>query len=271
MAELLAFVGTIGAVMCYWQWRREARRRAQAEEQLQAALGRLAQLGEDKSSFLHALAHDFKNPIFSLLLSTEALKNGGVADEATAQLSAATILDAAFRMDRMVKNLVSFDAIEQCKPLAADLPVDAVAVLRDVVARYKQLVDSKGLSIHLDTPNTATFYGDASAFTEILENLLLNALRFCPEGKSVSASVQRATGKIHICVRDEGPGLSEAVIARLFDGQTGSASKHLVSKGAKGLGLVVTKHFTEAMNGKIWCESAVGKGAAFHLEFPEAK
>jgi len=271
MAQLLAVAGVVAASIFFWQWRREACRRAQAEAQLQAALGRLAQLGENKTSFLHALAHDFKNPLFSVLLSAEALKDGGAADAATARISVATILDAAFRMDRMVKNLVSFDAIEQDKPLVTDLPVDAVAVLRDAATRYKQMIESKGLRFQLDAPDTAPFYGDASAFTEIMENLLLNALHFCPEGKAVSASVQRADGRICICVRDEGPGVSEAVQARLREAEAGTVLKSVSGKAAKGLGLVIARHFTEVMKGKIWCESTSGKGAAFFVEFPEAK
>ena len=108
---------------------------------------------------------------------------------------------------------------------------------------------------------------DANYIDQVIENLLSNAIKFSPSNKNIYIHVS-VTDTNALCeIRDEGPGLSEDDKKKLFSKYQKLSAKPTGNETSTGLGLSIVKKFVEAMNGEIWCESEIEKGASFFVKF----
>jgi signal transduction histidine kinase len=104
--------------------------------------------------------------------------------------------------------------------------------------------------------------------TQVIVNLLTNAVKFTPAGGTIEASARRVGGEIHVSVKDSGIGIAEADQARIFDSfQQGSRMAAAAAEGT-GLGLTLCKKIAELHNGRLWVESRVGAGSTFTFAIP---
>jgi signal transduction histidine kinase len=108
---------------------------------------------------------------------------------------------------------------------------------------------------------------DKNVYRNIIENLLSNALKYSPEGKEIKLIVRFDEEKVITSVKDEGPGLSEEDMKRVFGKYQRLSAQPTGGEESIGLGLSLVKKFTEAMNGEVWCESVEGSGAEFFVSF----
>jgi len=106
------------------------------------------------------------------------------------------------------------------------------------------------------------------ALRQILDNLISNAVKFSPPGRKVYLNILPKNDNINFSIKDEGPGLTEDDKLNLFGKFKRLSAQPTGDENSTGLGLSIAKKLTEAMNGKIWCESEAGKGAEFIVEFP---
>ena len=249
----------------------EIQRRHQVEARFKTTQDRLLQLNDQKTWFLNVVAHDLKNPIFGVLMAADMLEKLGTAPEGTQKKLLDTISESGWRMDRLVKNLLNFNAIEQGTLSFASKPVDAVAKTREVVSRHHHAADMKEIRLVFEAPPAAMFMGDPDAFVEVAENTLSNAIKFSAKGGSINITVTAADGLVRLSIHDSGPGIDAAKLPTLFKRPADVRLKPTTSGGSTGLGLSISRYFVEAMDGKIRCESEPGKGSTFIIEFPEAK
>ena len=105
---------------------------------------------------------------------------------------------------------------------------------------------------------------------QVLENLVSNAVKYSPPGKNIFVRLQHSAEAVRCEVQDEGPGLSPEDQKKLFGKFARLSAKPTGGEHSTGLGLSIVKKMVEAMNGKVWCESELGKGATFIVEFPTA-
>ena len=105
---------------------------------------------------------------------------------------------------------------------------------------------------------------------QVIENLVSNAVKYSPPGKAIRVHVHRDTALARCEVQDEGPGLSESDKARLFGTFARLSALPTGGEQSTGLGLSIVKKLVESMKGRVWCESELGKGATFIIEFPDA-
>jgi signal transduction histidine kinase len=111
---------------------------------------------------------------------------------------------------------------------------------------------------------------DATVLTQVIENLVSNAVKYSPTGKNIYARLRRSPEGTRIEMQDEGPGLSAEDQKKLFGKFARLSAKPTGGEHSTGLGLSIVKKMVEAMNGKVWCESELGSGATFIVEFPSA-
>ena len=112
---------------------------------------------------------------------------------------------------------------------------------------------------------------DIHYFTQIIENLISNAIKFSPQGMSIKINSSNDGKYSRICVIDEGPGISFEDQHKLFGKYQRLTARPTAGESSTGLGLSIVKRFTEALNGKVWCESELGQGATFIVELPNVK
>ena len=269
---------------------------------MELAIQELAALNKEKNEFLGIAAHDLKNPLTGIMLSANmitAYRHKLTENDLTDAVK--KIYLSAERMFSIITNLLDINAIESGKFNFTPTTLRMNALVEGVVEDYRARAEAKQITLIVETmligstsPNTAPIlaFADNTATTEILENLVSNAVKYSPLGKRVwvrvvaglpneiAAELRRHNiplthdipeGCIIACVQDEGTGIPQNEKSRLFGRFVKLSTRPTAGEHSTGLGLSIVKKMTEAMNGKVWCESEEGNGAAFVLALPKAE
>jgi predicted ATPase/signal transduction histidine kinase len=230
---------------------------------------RLVQLNQEKNEFLGIAAHDLKNPLSGILGLSQLI------EESADELSTEELLDmakdistAAKQMFDLIVNLLDVNQIESGKFNVNLQAIDLAFVLQRIVNNYQDRAAAKQIQLRYQTPdfNTITQL-DISLIRQVLDNLLSNAIKYSPLGRNVYLRFIETEQTIRCEIRDEGSGLSEKDQQKLFGKFTRLSTKPTAGEHSTGLGLFIVKKLVTAMNGNVWCESVLGEGATFIVEF----
>jgi signal transduction histidine kinase len=141
-------------------------------------------------------------------------------------------------------------------------------VARTVIVSMEAVAAGKGLVLGLDvTPDLPTGHGDQRRLTQVLLNLVGNALKFTEEG-GVGVQVTAGDGTFAISVRDTGPGIAPADQERIFEEFQQADTSTTRPKGGTGLGLAISRRIVALHGGLLWVESVAGEGATFRMTVP---
>jgi signal transduction histidine kinase len=166
----------------------------------------------------------------------------------------------------MIVKILDVRAIES-KTLNLNLQVVEVGnFVEKLVVRFRELSDKKGIDLVLNK-KASQVEVDLNYFTQVLENLISNAIKFSPNNKQIEINVSNSGKTTRLEVVDQGPGLTADDHKRIFGKYQRLSAKPTGGESSTGLGLSIAKKYVEAMKGKIWCESEEGKGAKFVVEF----
>jgi signal transduction histidine kinase len=178
-------------------------------------------------------------------------------------------LRAAGRLSRLVDSLLDLRRLEAGELGLQRLPVALEALLMEAVEQVQPMAASKNLHLRtvlaLDLPPAAA---DADLLRRVVVNLLDNAIKYTPQGGSITVSTKRSGNTITVSVRDTGPGVPEGEQERIFNKFT-RVQREAAPKGL-GLGLAFCKLAIEAHGGRIWVDSERGGGATFFFTLPLA-
>ena len=229
----------------------------------------IAEANKHKSQFLANMSHELRTPLNAVLGYTEL-----ILDEIYGQVpeKARVVLDRVQQNGRHLLGLIN-DVLDLSKIEAGQLSlVLADHSVQDIVSNVISAVDSlaREKSIALKTevaPDLPPVHGDERKLTQVLLNLVGNAIKFTDEGEvAINASAQN--GAIQVSVRDSGPGISEADQAKIFDEFQQADSSVTKKKGGTGLGLTISKQIIEMHGGRIWVESQLSRGSTFSFTVP---
>ena len=244
--------------------------RVRTHVELQHARARLREMNDEKNEFMGIVAHDLRNPLNCIQGYSELILEESA--EARVQEPAQRILDTSRRMTEMVRNLLDANRIERGEMKLDLQPIPFSAVLGTVVESYQPRAAAKqqviGLECKVPAAADLTILADRSLLLQVLENLISNAVKYSPVGTRIDVVLTRASDVGRCEVRDHGPGLSADDQKKLFGKFARLSAKPTGGEHATGLGLSIVKKMVEAMNGKVWCESQLGQGASFFVQFP---
>ncbi|MBD1210560.1 MAG: hypothetical protein H9535_19185 [Ignavibacteria bacterium] len=301
-------VGSLGFVLLRYRDRRQrmkilaTQREREAEivrrknEELERANQELRILNDEKNEFLGIAAHDLKNPIAAITSFVELLLNEESSlseDDRRAYLK--TIMLSSERMFDIITNLLDINAIERGAIALRPTNIQIMPVITSLVEMYCSRAEQKNITLHTEissSPDTSA-YVDERALVQILDNLISNAIKYSPLGKNVVVRIKdkggdvmmhgtektgtnepslfllRPSSFVRIEVQDEGEGISPDDMTKLFGKFARLSVRPTGGEHSTGLGLSIVKKMVEAMNGYVWCESEVGKGATFIVELPK--
>jgi two-component system sensor histidine kinase/response regulator len=240
-----------------------------AREALLQLNQRLRDLNDEKNEFLGIAAHDLRSPLNQIIGAAQLV----LADPALAGGDSAEMVDiirrAAEHMNQLVVNLLDANAIERGEMKLNPVACDLGALAADVVAAHHPRALAKQQSL-LFTPPPAPilFRADRDSVIQVIDNLVSNAIKYSPRGKSVRVRVAERNGCVRGEVCDEGPGLTAADQKRLFGKFARLSARPTGGESSTGLGLSIVKRMVEAQEGRVWCESEPGRGSTFIVEFP---
>jgi len=230
----------------------------------------LEELNQLKNEFLGMAAHDIRNPLTTILAASELLEM--TAAKATPEKltkMAQQIQSAGNRVQNLLTNLLDVNAIDSGARHIDIQPIEVASVLEQTATRHETSAQDKGIRLVQDLEsNGDCILADNTAIGQVLDNLVSNAIKYSEPHKTVWITSQRAENRISLSVRDEGPGLSEEDLGRMFKKFARLTPRPTAGETSTGLGLWIVKELVKSMQGAIHCESVLGQGTSFIVDFP---
>jgi PAS domain S-box-containing protein len=223
-----------------------------------------------KSEFVSTVSHELRTPLTSIRGSL-GLVSGGVAgtlpDAAMKLIGIAT--NNCERLIRLINDILDIEKIESGKMRLDLQPMALLPLLTQAIAANEGygLANQVSLTLQCDEPDLEVRV-EADRLTQVLTNLLSNALKFSPPGGAVEVQVTKAGLGVRVEVRDHGPGIPEEFRNRIFQKFSQADSSDTRQKGGTGLGLNISRALVERMGGSIGFTSRLGEGTTFFFELP---
>ncbi|WP_421077895.1 cache domain-containing protein [Methanothermococcus sp. Ax23] len=239
----------------------------QAEE-LEKSYNELKELDKLKSDIVAIVSHELRTPLTSIKGYVELVLDGTMGAITETQRKCLEIANENIdRLKRLIDNMLDLSKIERGELEMQMEKINLKELVEDVVDTLKPLADEKNIKI-IYKINDMVLNGDKDRITQVLTNLIENAIKFSPINEKVEIQVLKEGNSIHMKVIDNGPGIPKRDLDRIFDRfyQVDSPAKRI--KGGSGLGLAVCKSIIEAHGGTIWVESNLGNGSIFHIIIP---
>jgi signal transduction histidine kinase len=245
-----------------------------ANQRMSSQWKQLRQSNEFKNEILGTVAHDLRNPL-GVILGRAEMMNELVAiapvqvDKIRDQLG--HIRASAGQMTELVNDLIS-DAMMDAHNIAIRREqIDLVTMLGEIVTANRALAEKKNQSIQLVAPAHQMWSCDPDRLREAVDNLVSNAIKYSPLGGHIELTMSVADDHILIRVRDEGAGLSEEDVSRLFGRFQRLSARPTGGERSTGLGLSIVKRIVELHGGRVDAESpGPGRGATFTIRLPAA-
>ncbi len=237
-------------------------------QQLEQRNQHLTMLNEEKNNLIKILAHDMRAPLNQMhgLSNILLTSNQNLSEDQRSMIN--HIQEASVRLTKMLSNILDVDAIEGNRVNFLPESTLIFQLVQQVVNTFKITAANKNLLLNIVGQQTGLkIQVDSLYITQVLENLISNAIKFSDEGKRVEVVVSSEHNKVRISVKDQGPGLTEQDKANLFKKFHRLSARPTKGEGSIGLGLAIVKRYVDLMGGKVWCESEPGMGAAFNVEF----
>ena len=228
-----------------------------------------AEISRMKSEFVSNVSHELKTPLALIRLFGETLESGIVNDEKKRQEFYSIIRKESERLTHLINNVLDFSRMDTGVKEYNFKEADLVEVVRSTLEAYKFHIRDDGFIIESELPDgTITLKIDKDAISQVLLNLLNNAVKYSEERKYIQVKVCMNSTSALISVMDHGVGIPKEELKKIFDKfYRVSTAKTRETRGT-GLGLTLAKHIVEAHGGTIEVESEVGKGSRFRVRLP---
>jgi GAF domain-containing protein len=229
----------------------------------------LAEASQHKSQFLANMSHELRTPLNAILGYTELMADGAYGEPSEKMLGILKRLEANGKhLLGLINDVLDLSKIEagQLVLELSDYCIQDIA--QTVRSTLEPLAADKKLGFKVEVaPQLPPGHGDGRRLTQVLINLVGNAIKFTDAGE-VAIKAEAKNGSFHVSVRDTGPGISSADQARLFQEFQQADNAITKKKGGTGLGLAISKRIIEMHGGRIWVESQPGQGSTFTFTLP---
>ena len=238
-------------------------------DEIQDKSRQLEEASQHKSQFLANMSHELRTPLNAILGYTELMADGAYGEPSE------KVLGILKRLEANGKHLLGLinDVLDLSKIEAGQLVLElsdycVQDIAQTVRSTLEPLAADKKLAFKLElAPELPPGHGDGRRLTQVLINLVGNAIKFTDAGE-VAIKAEANDGSFHVSVCDTGPGISAADQAKLFQEFQQADNAITKKKGGTGLGLAISKRIIEMHGGKIWVESKPGQGSTFTFTLP---
>ncbi|MGM9921121.1 MAG: cell wall metabolism sensor histidine kinase WalK [Bhargavaea sp.] len=222
----------------------------------------------ERREFVSNVSHELRTPLTSMRSYLEALADGAWKDEEIAPSFLHVTQTETERMIRLVTDLLQLSRMDSREyELNTDI-VDFVKFFHRIIDRF-ELMKSKDVQfIRLIPPGPLYTELDMDKMTQVIDNIISNALKYSPDGGNVRFTVQAEDDHIKVAVSDEGMGIPETNVKRIFERFYRADKARSRAMGGTGLGLAIAKEMIGAHGGHIWAESEEGKGTTIFFTLP---
>jgi signal transduction histidine kinase len=238
-------------------------------DEIQDKSRQLEEASQHKSQFLANMSHELRTPLNAILGYTELMADGAYGEPSEKMLGILKRLEANGKhLLGLINDVLDLSKIEagQLELELSDYCMQDIA--QTVRSTLEPLAADKKLGFKVEVaPQLPPGHGDGRRLTQVLINLVGNAIKFTDAGE-VAIKAEANNDAFHVSVRDTGPGISAADQARLFQEFQQADNAITKKKGGTGLGLAISKRIIEMHGGRIWVESQPGQGSTFTFTLP---
>jgi two-component system phosphate regulon sensor histidine kinase PhoR len=173
-------------------------------------------------------------------------------------------------MNRLTEDLLALASVESPDYKLKLQPTRASALIHDAITSLGGIVVDSGVKLESTGAPDSPVMADPDAMNQVFGNLIENALKYGKTGKRIRVGARLLEDEVEFSVRDFGPGMASEHLNRIFERFYRIDKARSRESGGTGLGLAIVKHIVQAHGGRIWAESELGAGAAFHFTLPLA-
>ena len=241
-------------------------------DEIQDKSRQLEEASKHKSQFLANMSHELRTPLNAILGYTELIADGVYGDTPEkVQTTIQRIITNGRHLLGLINDVLDLSKIEAGQLTLSLTDYSVKDVVHAVYGAVEPLAGEKKLGFKVEiAPDLPTGHGDERRLTQVLLNLVGNAIKFTDTG-DVTIKASQKDGMFSVAVCDTGPGISEDDQKKLFQEFQQADSSTTKKKGGTGLGLAISKRIIEMHGGKIWLEFAPGRGLDVHLYGPGAR
>jgi two-component system, OmpR family, phosphate regulon sensor histidine kinase PhoR len=231
----------------------------------------LRRLERVRRDFIANVSHEFRTPLTAIQGFAETLLGGALDDRENSRRFLSIIRNHAARLSRLTERLLRLSRIEAGKLEIESRPVRVADFVEPCLEAARLRAQERRLALEVDCPpDLPLIEGDRERLQEVVENLLDNALLYTPEGGRIGLRARAGDGQVVVTVSDTGMGIPQTEQERVFERFYRVEEARAHAPGGVGLGLAIARHIVEAHGGRIWVDSAVGRGSEFHFSVPQA-
>ncbi|MFN2520833.1 MAG: sensor histidine kinase [Candidatus Limnocylindria bacterium] len=252
------FAAIIGTGM-FVGWASALNRRANV------ANAELLAVARSQADFISIVSHEFRTPLTGIQGFSEMIRDDDLTI-AEAKDLAADINDDALRLGRMISEMLDLDRMRLGAIALHREPLDLNALVRYVATRLTLGAPDHRLRLELDA-SLPPMVGDRDRLTQVLTNLVSNAVKYSPRGSdvTVSTSTRTRSSALQVSVTDHGFGIAASDLERVFEPYVRVGSSATRDIQGTGLGLPIAREIVRLHGGTMWAESVVGQGSRFHF------
>ena len=220
-----------------------------------------------RRDFVANISHELKTPIGALSLLSEAVL--GSKDEPESVVKFATRMQSeAKRLTDLVQEIINLSRLQDSDPLQEPAEVSVSYLVKEAIDQSQINADNRGITVTYTEDAPAVLLGDRDQLTMAIQNLIENAINYSPENTKVSVTSKIKDGIVEISVTDQGIGIPEEDLARIFERFYRVDPARSRQTGGTGLGLSIVKHVAAKHGGDVKVWSAENVGSTFTLMLP---
>ncbi|MCK4563380.1 MAG: HAMP domain-containing protein, partial [Verrucomicrobia bacterium] len=237
----------------------------QLAESLNEMAEQLSYLETVRSDFVANVSHELKTPITSIKGFVETLLSGDWNHDPDVLRFLEIINQQSGRLNAIIDDLLTLSRLEQKEGLVLKEPCGLASVLDNAITLCQLHAEKKNIAIAMDCPEELTLTINAPLIEQALVNLIINAVKYSEPDKTVQILAKKQAGQVMIQVKDEGFGIEEKHLHRLFERFYRVDTARSRKLGGTGLGLSIVNHIVQAHHGTIRVESTLGSGSTFTI------
>ncbi|ALS75587.1 PAS domain-containing sensor histidine kinase [Planococcus rifietoensis] len=222
----------------------------------------------ERREFVANVSHELRTPLTTMRSYLEALADGAWQDPDLAPNFLNVTQTETERMIRLVNDLLKLSKMDSSEADLSREMVEFGVFFNRIIDRF-EMSKSQNVSFERKVPKSQYFVEiDTDKLTQVIDNIISNALKYSPEGGKVRFSVREKEGELLVSISDEGMGIPKENVERIFDRFYRVDRARSRAMGGTGLGLAISKEMINAHGGRIWAQSRYGKGTSIYFTLP---
>ncbi|MFH7314964.1 cell wall metabolism sensor histidine kinase WalK [Weissella cibaria] len=228
----------------------------------------------ERRQFVSNVSHELRTPLTSVKSYVDALQEGAIDDPKVARNFLAVAQDETTRMIHMINDLLELSRMDSGTMKLETEYVNVGELFNYILNRFDMIIANddkpeKYYTIKREIPKVQIWVElDTSKFTQVIDNIMNNAIKYSPDGGVVTARMIDNQKEVVLSITDQGLGIPKKDLGHIFDRFFRVDKARSRAQGGTGLGLAISKEIIERFGGRIWVESAEGQGSTFSISLP---